>query len=108
MNLIASAQAFHPVSTVNELEIDVPTSVEVPGRQICVLRLSDEVIAFEDRCPHRGHPLSEGKCIDGNLRCALHGWEFSLPDGRASSPRAPFGLDLIETRIVDGSVEVLA
>lgn len=106
MNSIAYAREFHPISALDQLEVDVPTATEINGRAICVLRLHDQVIAFEDRCPHRGHPLSGGRCDDGILRCALHGWEFSLPDGRASSPRAPFGLELLDTRVVDGAVEV--
>jgi nitrite reductase/ring-hydroxylating ferredoxin subunit len=50
--------------------------------------------------------LSEGACENGVLRCALHGWEFSIPEGRAVSPSAPFGLSFIPTRIIDNIVEV--
>lgn len=33
--------------------------------------------AFIDRCPHRGVPLSIGKCdAQGSLECAYHGWRF--------------------------------
>jgi 3-phenylpropionate/trans-cinnamate dioxygenase ferredoxin subunit len=93
---------------LSQLEQDVPTAAEFDGRAICLLRLSDDVMAFEDRCPHRGHPLSEGKCRDGVLQCALHGWEFSTPEGEAVSPRAPFGLELLDSRVVDGWLEVSA
>lgn len=106
MASMATTGEFHTVTVLEELTVDVPTAVDVGGRSICVLRLHDDLLAFEDRCPHRGHPLSDGKCVDGILRCALHGWEFSLPEGQAVSPRAPFGLDFLEVRVTDGSVEV--
>jgi nitrite reductase/ring-hydroxylating ferredoxin subunit len=33
--------------------------------------------AFEDRCPHRLAPLSEGRVeADGTLLCAYHAWRF--------------------------------
>lgn len=34
---------------------------------------------FEDRCPHRLAPLSEGRIepSDGTLMCSYHGWRFS-------------------------------
>lgn len=39
---------------------------DVDGRR-CVAR---------DVCPHRRAPLSSGDVIDGQLRCAYHGWTF--------------------------------
>lgn len=96
-------RAFTPLVRFDALAPGEPTA----AAGICLLRTGDEVIAFEDRCPHRGHPLSEASCADGVLRCALHGWEFAVPGGEAVSPRAPFGLELHDTRVVDGIVEVL-
>ena len=40
--------------------------------------------ALVDRCPHRNVPLSEGRCVDGALQCAYHGWQFE-GDGRCRS-----------------------
>lgn len=39
-----------------------------------------EIVALEDRCPHRLVPLSLGTVMGNNLRCAYHGAEFG-PDG---------------------------
>ncbi|HEY1186625.1 MAG TPA: Rieske 2Fe-2S domain-containing protein [Gemmata sp.] len=39
------------------------------------------VRAIEDRCPHRGVPLSLGACVRGRLVCAYHGLEVG-GDGR--------------------------
>lgn len=97
---------FVAVARYSELEVGRPHGVVIEDRPICVLRTEDDVIAFDDRCPHRGHPLSAATCEPGLIRCALHGWEFSVPDGQAISPRAPFGLELHETRIVNDVIEV--
>lgn len=97
---------FVAVAAIDELPVGAPIGVSVLERGICLLRIDQQVLAFEDRCPHRGHPLSAGNCENGVLRCALHGWEFAVPEGRAVSPRAPFGLEMIESRVVDGAVEV--
>lgn len=95
---------------LDQLEVGKPQRIGPDDAPVCVLRLSDnEVIAFTDSCPHRGHPLSEGKCTHGVLRCALHGWEFAVPGGEAVSPRAPFGLELLDVQITPtGNVEVSA
>lgn len=106
MSSAAAALDYLVAARLEEVPADSPLAVEVSGRAICLLRVERRVIAFEDRCPHRGHALSKGKCIGGVLRCALHGWEFGLPGGAAVSPRAPFGLELIESRVVNDEVQV--
>ena len=42
------------------------------------------VLAFEDRCPHRGAPLSLGRLGPQGLACRYHGWTFGA-DGRCRS-----------------------
>jgi renierapurpurin 18,18'-hydroxylase len=39
-----------------------------------------QVVAVEDRCPHRQVKLSEGTVTGDNITCAYHGWQFA-PDG---------------------------
>ena len=34
------------------------------------------VVALQDRCPHRGAPLSKGRIEDGTVRCMYHGLKF--------------------------------
>lgn len=87
---------------------DRPMRVEDgEGRPICLVLSEGTLRAYIDECPHRGHPLSEGSCIDGGrLRCALHGWEFSVDDGTALAPASPFRLAPADVRVVDGYVEI--
>ena len=41
------------------------------------------VVALEDRCCHRGLPLSQGKLVGDVLQCGYHGLEFGF-DGRCT------------------------
>ncbi|MGQ0564345.1 MAG: nitrite reductase small subunit NirD [Gemmobacter sp.] len=51
---------------------------------IAVFRTAaDEVFALEDRCPHKGGPLSEGIVHGTQVTCPLHAWVFDLNTGRA-------------------------
>lgn len=43
----------------------------------------DQVFAMNDRCPHKGGPLSEGIVHGTSVTCPLHAWVFSLETGRA-------------------------
>ncbi|HCR48335.1 MAG TPA: hypothetical protein DIW24_01815 [Bacteroidetes bacterium] len=45
-------------------------------------RIEGRVVGYEDFCPHRGAPLSQGKIWDGReVECPYHGWRFGLETG---------------------------
>ena len=46
----------------------------------------DEVFALEDRCPHRGGPLSQGIVHGCRVTCPLHNMVIELKTGRAVAP----------------------
>lgn len=51
---------------------------------IAVFRTADdEVFALDDRCPHKGGPLSNGIVHGKSVTCPLHNWVISLETGMA-------------------------
>jgi nitrite reductase (NADH) small subunit len=59
----------------------------VSGVDVAIFRTShDAILAVEDRCPHKGGPLSEGIVTDECVTCPLHGWKVSLVTGGALAP----------------------
>jgi nitrite reductase (NADH) small subunit len=51
---------------------------------VAVFRTADDqVFALEDRCPHKGGPLSEGIVHGTSVTCPLHAWVFDLNTGLA-------------------------
>lgn len=65
------------------------------GRIICeqsvvLFRTSDgSAVALQDFCPHRGLPLSKGRCEDGGIRCGYHGMLIDRDGQCASMPNQP-------------------
>ena len=54
---------------------------------VAVFRNSDdEVFALEDKCPHKGGPLSQGIVHGRKVACPLHNWNIQLEDGNAVAP----------------------
>ena len=52
--------------------------------RIAVFRTAeDEVFAIDDRCPHKGGPLSEGMVHGRAVTCPLHNMVISLESGTA-------------------------
>lgn len=48
--------------------------------------LDDAVFALEDRCPHKGGPLSQGIVHGHAVTCPLHNWVIDLASGEAQEP----------------------
>ena len=55
--------------------------VHAAGERIAVARTEDGYAAFEDRCTHRGGPLSDGVVICGTGQCPWHGSQFDVKTG---------------------------
>jgi len=58
--------------------------IATPGGDIAVFRTADDrVFAMDDKCPHRGGPLSQGIVHDSGVTCPLHNWVIDLETGQA-------------------------
>ena len=91
-------QQWYPVAVVEFLDPSRPHALDLLGTAVVLWRDgSDRWRCFEDACPHRLAPLSEGRVeADGNLLCAYHAWRF---DGTGQSVRIPQSKDAeIEAR----------
>jgi nitrite reductase [NAD(P)H] small subunit len=51
---------------------------------IAVFRTAEnEAFAVDDKCPHKGGPLSQGLVHDRSVTCPLHNWVIALDTGAA-------------------------
>lgn len=58
--------------------------VNTPNGKIAIFRtMDDQLFAIDDKCPHKGGPLSQGIVHGAQVTCPLHNWVFSLETGEA-------------------------
>ena len=58
--------------------------VKTPEGCVAVFRTADDrAFALEDRCPHKGGPLSQGIVHGAGVTCPLHNWVLNLETGEA-------------------------
>jgi vanillate O-demethylase monooxygenase subunit len=67
----------------------------VCGQHLVLFRTATgEAVALDDRCPHRGFPLSAGQLRDDEIQCGYHGLRFDACGTCVSVP----GQDRIPSR----------
>ncbi|KAL9998070.1 putative pheophorbide a oxygenase [Helianthus debilis subsp. tardiflorus] len=83
---------WYPLMPVCDLDKRAPCRKKVMGLDVVVWwdKNENEWKVFDDRCPHRLAPLSEGR-IDqwGRLQCVYHGWCFGGSSDCKFIPQAP-------------------
>lgn len=58
--------------------------VKTARGDIAIFRtMDDQVFALDDKCPHKGGPLSQGIVQGESVTCPLHNWVISLRTGEA-------------------------
>ncbi|MBV8885248.1 MAG: Rieske 2Fe-2S domain-containing protein [Chroococcidiopsidaceae cyanobacterium CP_BM_RX_35] len=82
-------EAWYPIYYIEDLDKSQLTTFTLLGRNLVVWweQQTECWRVFEDKCPHRLAPLSEGRIAeDGLLECPYHGWAFS---GTGNCDRIP-------------------
>lgn len=90
------------ISKVGGLRPGEMKMVLVQGKEILLARVVDQYYAADNRCPHMGGNLSQGK-LDGTIvTCPRHGSQFDLKDGQVvrwtTWPSALVALDQVRSR----------
>lgn len=79
--------------------------VIIDGREIAVFNLGDRFTAMDNRCPHKGGPLSDGLVAGNAVVCPLHAWRINLESGVVERPCG--GADAVvtyPTRVEEGTL----
>tara|TARA_Y100000588_G_C13775806_1_gene720173 strand:+ start:201 stop:509 length:309 start_codon:yes stop_codon:yes gene_type:complete len=66
---------------ISELEVNSSKVILHEGNAIALFRLEDGFFAIENRCPHRGGSLGEGKIVKNEVTCPWHQWKFDIKTG---------------------------
>jgi phenylpropionate dioxygenase-like ring-hydroxylating dioxygenase large terminal subunit len=86
------AEAWYPVAYLDDLDRSRPTRFTLLDRGIVIWWDAQNSAwrVFEDKCPHRLAPLSEGRVNDrGELECPYHGWAFDGDGACTHIPQQP-------------------
>jgi nitrite reductase (NADH) small subunit len=76
---------FIDIAALDDIPRQGARVVKTQGGCIAVFRTADDqVFAIDDRCPHKGGPLSEGIVHGTAVTCPLHAAVFDLTTGQST------------------------
>ncbi len=99
---------FEKVASLEELPEGVPVGAALGnGEEVCLVRVSGEVYAFQNRCTHAEFPMSDGDMVDDYvIECGLHGAQFDIRSGKVLELPADEDLPCYQVKVEDGAVLV--
>ncbi|QFT29871.1 Assimilatory nitrite reductase [NAD(P)H] small subunit [Labrenzia sp. THAF82] len=82
--MTAETRSWVAIGTLSDIPREGARVVKTSAGCVAVFRtVNDEVYALDDRCPHKGGPLSQGIVHGTSVTCPLHNWVFDLATGLA-------------------------
>ena len=97
---------FTTVARLSELPAGTGKQVTINGQTIAVFAEGERVFAIGGICPHRGAPLSEGMCQQGQVVCPWHAARFDLTSGQNLCPPARSPVAAFKVQVVGDEVQI--
>lgn len=94
------------VARTDEIALDQMKLVRLGDRRIVVARTGDGFRAFDDRCSHKGAPLSDGVLMCGTVHCPWHGSRFDCATGAVTAGPAKNSITTYPVEVVGTEIRV--
>jgi nitrite reductase/ring-hydroxylating ferredoxin subunit len=96
---------FERLAPLGELPPNETKVIDHRGQKVMLVRVGDEVLAYDARCPHAKTIIPAGPIRDGAIECPMHGAVFAACDGARLDGPTCADLTRWPARVVDGFVE---
>jgi len=106
---VQQTEIYVPVAAVDELREGFLSTHEVEGRPIVVAKTADGVFVYDATCPHADFQFGAARLRGGcEVECQMHGARFRADHtGAVTKGPAKEPLEVLESRVADGTLEVL-
>jgi nitrite reductase/ring-hydroxylating ferredoxin subunit/uncharacterized membrane protein len=92
------------VGADDELGVDQMKLLRIGSRRVVLARTEKGYVAFDDRCTHKGGPLSDGALVCGTVQCPWHGSQFDVHTGEVKHGPAKDNVECYEVETHAGRV----
>jgi len=75
---------YEKVATTSELKQGEKKKVIVQEKEILLVNINDAFYAVDNKCPHMGASLVDGKLEGSSIICPKHGSSFDVTTGKVT------------------------
>ena len=100
----ASADGRIDAGAADELQAGQMKLLRIGSERIVLARTEGGFVAFDDRCTHKGGPLSDGALACDTVQCPWHGSQFDVRTGAVRHGPADVPIRTYEVGVADGRV----
>src|SRR5207253_1085090 len=98
---------FVPIMAAQRLCERETLRVAISAQIITIVKIDNQLFAFQEFCTHRFGPLSEGSFDGFNVRCPWHNSCFDVRTGKVTHGPAKVDLKIFEVEMREGKVGIL-
>ena len=91
------------IAKIDEIPLNGSKLIMVNNQPIALFNLDGRIIAWDNRCPHRGGSLADGNISNKIIQCKFHLWEFDV-DTACAVANSVLKVKTFEVEIKEGSV----
>ena len=95
-----------PITKAENIPSRQGRAVTIGGKELAIFNVNGRFLTIDNRCPHKGGPLSDGIVAGTTVVCPLHGWRFDLESGLGVRATAPACVTMFPTCVEDGIILV--
>ncbi len=95
-----------PACNEGELAYGQMMLLVVGNERVVIGKCADGIVAFSDRCTHKGGPLSDGMLAGCTVQCPWHGSQFDAHTGRVVAGPAQSKIVVYDVKIKNREVYV--
>jgi nitrite reductase/ring-hydroxylating ferredoxin subunit len=98
---------FEDVGELPDMDVGRAIRVAIDGVDVAVFRTVDGYLALDDRCPHAGGPLHQGRIDDdGVITCPWHAFRFCGRTGTCLVAAGRAGVRLRASQVEGGRLSI--
>ena len=98
---------FVPIMAAQQLRERETLRVEISAQIMTIVKIGNQLFAFQEFCTHRFGPLSEGSFDGFNVQCPWHNSCFDVRTGKVTNGPAKVDLKIFEMEMREGKVGIL-
>ena len=94
------------IAQTTDLKIGEKKKIFVEGKEILLANIDGAYYSIDNKCPHMGGSLADGKLEGNNIVCPKHGSIFDVKTGKVSMRGKLFFIDVKVTDLKSYPVKI--